>query len=55
MSASSTHLARRHGRAAAALRGLLAHPLAREVDLDSSEATAVHAQAHLEKLFLRRL
>jgi SAM-dependent methyltransferase len=55
MSASGAGLAPRHGRTAAALRSLLAHPLARELDLDSSEATAVHARLIREKPFLRRL
>lgn len=53
--ASGAHLAPRHGRAASALRSLLAHPLARELDLDSREATAVHARLIREKPFLRRL
>jgi SAM-dependent methyltransferase len=46
---------RRHGRAAAWLRNLLMHPLARGLDLDSPEATAVHARLIREKAFLRRL
>ena len=37
------------------LRALLAHPLARGLDLDSPEATAVHARLIREKAFLRRL
>jgi SAM-dependent methyltransferase len=45
----------RHGRAAARLRSLLAHPLARGLDLDSPEATSIHAQLIREKPFLRRL
>ena len=38
-----------------ALRTLLAHPLARDLDLDSPEATSVHARLIREKPFLRRL
>lgn len=45
----------RHGAVARALRSLLTHPLARAVDLDSAEATAVHARLIREKGFLRRL
>jgi SAM-dependent methyltransferase len=45
----------RHGPIAAWLRDRLAHPLARGVDLDSAEATAVHARMIREKSFLRRL
>jgi SAM-dependent methyltransferase len=45
----------RHSRAAAGLRRLLSHPLARDLDLDSPEATAVHARLIREKPFLRRL
>jgi SAM-dependent methyltransferase len=45
----------RHGRLAAWLRDTLAHPLAQGVDLDSSEATSVHARLIREKAFLRRL
>ncbi|MQA30636.1 MAG: methyltransferase domain-containing protein [Luteitalea sp.] len=37
------------------LRDRLAHPLARGLDLDSPEATAVHARLIREKPFLRRL
>jgi len=37
------------------LRALLAHPLARDLDLDSSEATHVHARLIREKPLLRRL
>ena len=37
------------------LRNLLTHPLARELDLDSAEATLVHARLIREKPFLRRL
>ena len=56
MSASpsdSTH--KRHGAAASWLRGALTHPLARDLDLDSAEATTVHARLIREKDFLRRL
>jgi SAM-dependent methyltransferase len=45
----------RHGPLGASLRSLLAHPLARDLDLDSTEATAVHARLIREKPFLRRL
>jgi SAM-dependent methyltransferase len=45
----------RHGWVTAHLRRLLAHPLARDLDLDSSEATVVHARLIREKPFLRRL
>jgi SAM-dependent methyltransferase len=37
------------------LRELLAHPAARNLDLDSAEATAVHARLIAEKPFLRQL
>jgi SAM-dependent methyltransferase len=37
------------------LRDVLAHPLARGVDLDSAEATVVHARLIREKAFLKRL
>jgi SAM-dependent methyltransferase len=37
------------------LRNRLTHPLARGLDLDSPEATAVHARLIREKPFLRRL
>jgi SAM-dependent methyltransferase len=37
------------------LRNLLAHPLARDLDLDSAKATVVHARLIREKAFLRRL
>jgi SAM-dependent methyltransferase len=40
---------------AARLRSVLAHPLARHLDLDSPEASAVHARLIREKPFLRRL
>ena len=52
---SSPETAPRHGRTASGLRSLLAHPLARGLDLDSVEATAVHARLIREKPFLRRL
>lgn len=55
VSASSLPTASRHGRFAAGLRSLLTHPLARGLDLDSLEATAVHARLIREKPFLRRL
>jgi SAM-dependent methyltransferase len=45
----------RHGRAAGWLRSLLEHPLARDLDLDSADATAIHARLIREKPFLRRL
>ncbi|HXW05576.1 MAG TPA: class I SAM-dependent methyltransferase [Vicinamibacterales bacterium] len=45
----------RHGRVAAWLRGVLGHPMARGIDLDSAEATAVHARIIREKSFLRRV
>ncbi len=45
----------RHGVLSAWLREWLAHPLARKLDLDSAEATAVHARLIREKPFLRRL
>ena len=45
----------RHGRFASWLRGALAHPSSRGVDLDSAEATALHARLIREKPFLRRL
>jgi SAM-dependent methyltransferase len=37
------------------LRQILAHPLARNIDLDSRDATAVHAQLIRQKTFLKRL
>jgi SAM-dependent methyltransferase len=52
---SSSRSGERHGRLAAALRRWLTHPLARDIDLDSREATAVHARLIREKPFLRRL
>ena len=52
---SSPQTTPRHGRTASGLRSLLAHPLARGLDLDSVEATAVHARLIREKPFLRRL
>jgi SAM-dependent methyltransferase len=45
----------RHGTIAAWLRDRLAHPLARGLDLDSHEATTVHAELIRSKAFLRRL
>ncbi len=50
-----TDVARRHSPFAQWLRGALAHPLARGIDLDSPEATEVHARLIREKGFLRRL
>ncbi len=55
MSASSIPPARRHGAVASWLRGVLTHPLARDLDLDSAEATVVHGRMIREKDFLRRL
>ena len=37
------------------MRDLLAHPLARDLDLDSPEATSIHARLIRDKDFLRRL
>jgi SAM-dependent methyltransferase len=51
----SNQVSARHGRFALWLRDVLAHRLARGVDLDSAEATAVHARLIREKGFLRRL
>ena len=45
----------RHTWLATGLRELLADPLARGLDLDSPQATAVHARLIREKPFLRRL
>jgi SAM-dependent methyltransferase len=45
----------RHRPLASWLRERLAHPLARGLDLDSVEATAIHARLIREKSFLRRL
>jgi SAM-dependent methyltransferase len=45
----------RHGWLAGRLRNVLAHPLARQLDLDSPAATSVHARLIREKAFLRRL
>ena len=45
----------RHTWAAARLRNLLVHPLARDLDLDSARATIVHRRLIREKPFLRRL
>jgi SAM-dependent methyltransferase len=47
--------ARRHGALASSLRSVLTHPLARGLDLDSADATAVHRRLIREKAFLRRL
>jgi SAM-dependent methyltransferase len=55
MNASSAPPAKRHGPIASWLRGLLTHPLARDLDLDSAEATVVHRRMIREKEFLRRL
>lgn len=55
MNALLNQVPARHGRFAAWLRDVLAHRLARGVDLDSAEATAVHARLIREKGFLRRL
>ena len=55
MNGSSNPAHDRHGRLVAWLRGVLTHPLARGIDLDSAEATAVHARLIREKAFLRRL
>ena len=49
------HLAKRHGAVASRLREWLVHPLARDLDLDSPEATAVHSRLIRDKPFLRRL
>jgi SAM-dependent methyltransferase len=46
---------RRHGPLASRLRSALTHRLARGLDLDSADATAVHARLIREKGFLRRL
>ncbi len=43
------------GNVAGRLRRWLAHPLARDLDLESSEATEIHARLIREKTFLRRL
>lgn len=55
MNYQSSQAPARHGRFASWLRGLLAHPSARHVNLDSAEATAVHARLISQKPFLRRL
>jgi SAM-dependent methyltransferase len=52
---SSSSQTPRHGWLAARMRRFLAHPLARDLDLDSPQATAVHARLIREKPFLRRL
>jgi SAM-dependent methyltransferase len=44
-----------HSRLAAWLRGALAHESVRGLDLDSAEATAIHARLIRDKPFLRRL
>lgn len=55
MASSPTTTPERHGPASAWLRQVLSHPLARDLDLNSREATAVHARLIREKPFLRRL
>jgi len=55
MNASPTTPDKRHGAVASWLRSALTHPLARDLDLDSAEATVVHARMIREKPFLRRL
>src|SRR5689334_22762996 len=55
MSAASTPRAGRHGAVASWLRNALVHPLARDLDLDSADATVVHGRMIREKEFLRRL
>lgn len=55
MTKAGTEEAGRHGAAAGFLRHLLAHPLTRDLDLDSDEATRIHARLIREKPFLRRL
>src|SRR5687767_7821615 len=52
---SRTHHNDRHGPLASWLRQVLTHRLARGLDLDSADATAVHARLIREKAFLRRL
>jgi SAM-dependent methyltransferase len=49
------HSSPRHGPLASWLRSALTHRLARGIDLDSADATAVHARLIREKGFLRRL
>jgi SAM-dependent methyltransferase len=48
-------LVRQHSPLAAWLRQVCTHPLARDLDLDSPEATSVHCRLIREKAFLRRL
>jgi SAM-dependent methyltransferase len=55
LTVSANHAQARNGPLATWLRDVLAHRLARGVDLDSAEATAVHARLIREKPFLRRL
>jgi SAM-dependent methyltransferase len=55
MSMSTHSRGSRHGWLATRTRRILAHPLTRELDLDSPQATAVHARLIREKRFLRRL
>jgi SAM-dependent methyltransferase len=55
MGTSSASPVKRHGAVASWLRSTLTHPLARDLDLDSAEATAVHARLIREKPFLREL
>jgi SAM-dependent methyltransferase len=55
VNSDSTQAPARHGRFASWLRGVFADQLARGVDLDSAEATAVHARLITQKPFLRRL
>src|SRR5690349_12936223 len=55
MSTSSAPQEKRHGAIASWLRRTLTHPLARDLDLDSAEATTVHARLIREKPFLRQL
>jgi SAM-dependent methyltransferase len=45
----------RHGQVASWLRNMLTHRLARGIDIDSAEATVIHARLIREKGFLRRL
>jgi SAM-dependent methyltransferase len=55
MSGPSSGSARRHGFVSRTVRALFQHPLARDLDLDSAGATAVHARLIGEKPFLRQL
>jgi SAM-dependent methyltransferase len=52
---ATPEVAERHGAGTRFLRTLLAHRLTRNLDLDSHEATEVHARLIREKPFLRRL